>query len=189
MTLNNALNNIPQDVALAIDAANATDVKALDLAATISAYFYDPITYGKEQKKWNTHSGGQYAVISGLLNSLNRRINSKSTNYYTKSNGEQVRKFSGIKAELRANIELAKKYETDAYDGDRNRVNTKCEQLHSELLLATQFYDALAAMHLANTGKEFKPFDLQEKHDDMPETSADTKTRKTNLKAWEQAAA
>ena len=72
MTLNNALNNIPQDVALAIDAANATDMKALDLAATISAYFYDPITYGKEQKKWNTHSGGQYAVISGLLNSQPR---------------------------------------------------------------------------------------------------------------------
>ena len=46
-----AFKSIPQDIAEAIDAANATDVKALDLAATISAYFYDPITYGKEQKK------------------------------------------------------------------------------------------------------------------------------------------
>jgi hypothetical protein len=184
-----AFKSIPQDIAEAIDAANATDVKALDLAATISAYFYDPITYGKEQKKWNTHSGGQYAVISGLLNSLNRRINSESTSYYTKSNGEQVRKFSGIKPDLRANIVLSKKYETDAYDGDRNRVNTKCEQLHSELLLATQFYDALAAMHLANTGKEFKPFDLQEKHDDEPDTVVKTSTRKANLKAWEKAVA
>ena len=100
-----------------------------------------------------------------------------------------MRKFSGIKPDLRANIVLSKKYETDAYDGDRNRVNTKCEQLHSELLLATQFYDALAAMHLANTGKEFKPFDLQEKHDDEPDTVVKTSTRKANLKAWEKAVA
>ena len=181
--------NIPQNVADAIDAANATEVSPVNLAASLSSYFYDPITYGREQKTWNTHSAGQYAVVTGLLNSLNRRINSKSTSYYTKVNGEHVKKFIGIKAELRHNIQLIKMFERDKYDGDKQRVETKCDQLHSELLLAQQLFNALADVHHANTGKEFKAFDLQETHDGDPDKTADEKTAKKNLSTWEQAAA
>jgi len=172
-----------------LDEANANEnpMSDVELIAALTASMTDIESIdGKAVYTINRLGGLQYAVLSGICNSINRRVNSQSTYWITTSNGNDLHKCAGIKrrlSEIMVSLTEAQSQDTanEITANEIKRLRLEADRLKDEQSCAMELYTATRGMIEEITGKPFKPYKLNETHGEAPSKKVDSKAIKAEL--------
>jgi len=167
--------------------ANTERMTDVDLIAALAANMtVIESVEGRSTYNLNILGGLQYAVLTGIANAVNRRVNSQSTYWITTSNGTDIHKCSGIKrrlGEIKVSLEDAQRQDKDneITANEIKRLRDESSRLLDELACSMELYTATVGMIEEITGKPFKPYKLSETHGSAPSKKVDSKALKAEL--------